>query len=159
MGTRGVVNKTFKEVRGFNMAVASFLQRGTENGQTKLGYAITKISNGQIQTILKEYQYAYQEAFYDKVTRVQVDNALTDKVTDAVLLAPKGSDRPYMYDKTGLNTVIKAERDFNTYWDAQLPIWDLKGFEIEPHYAVELPKDLTEDEIEAFIGFVIAPKE
>lgn len=152
-----MIKKTFKQVREFNIAAESFFRRAPDNEQTKLGYAITRISNGPIQKILKEYQGAYQEAYYEKVQRAHVDNALTDKATDAVLLAPKGSERPYMYDKTGLNAVLKAERDFNVFWEAQLPIWDTKEFDIDEYYATSLPKDLLDNEKEAFTGFVIAP--
>jgi hypothetical protein len=153
------MKKTFKQVQEFNNAVNSFMTRNEINKETKLGYAIIKISNGAIKKILREYQLAYQELYYEKVQRVHIDAALTDKVTGAVLQTPRGSERPYMYDAAGLKAVMECERAFVKEGELFLDAWNEKEFEFEPHYAVEVPEDITPSEKEAFTGFVIAPEE
>lgn len=148
--------KTFAEIRKFNIEAGNFInKKDVNNGSTKLGYAIKKISEGKVAKAIKEYQAAHQEAYYDSVQRKQVDFALTDKTTQAVLLAPKGSERPYQYDKEGLLNVMKAEASFSAVSENLLEEFDKKEFEIEPHYAVDLPEDLTDEQKEAFKGFVI----
>ncbi len=151
--------KTFKQVREFNAAVNTFINRNPENAKTKLGYAIKKISEVQIKKVVSDYQKEYTEMYYDLVERVQVNSALTDKATGAVLQTAKGADRPYQYNPEGLLTVMKAEKEFGSKAEELLAKWDSKEFEIEPHYAVELPPDLLENEMEAFSGFVITEEQ
>lgn len=154
-----MVKKTFEQVRTFNMAVDRFLRAKPTNEQTKLGYAIRKVSEGSIKKIVKEYQQDYTGRYYNDVETAQIDNALTDKETKAVLASPKGSDRPYQYDKEGLKKVMIAERKFaDITAPAILEEWDKKEFDIESHFAAELPDDLTLDQFEAFLGFAIDPE-
>lgn len=148
--------KTFKEIRDFNIAVNNFMRREPTNSQTKIGYALKRVSEKSVTKAVKEYQNAYQEAYYTNVETVQVDNALVDEKTKAILSAPEGSPRPYMYDKDGLKVVMDAERKFNNETGpALLEEFDKKEFDIEPYYTTDIPEDLTEEEKEAFKGFVI----
>ena len=146
--------KTFKQCRQFNMAAASFNQRAG-NPQTKLGYAIAKISNGQIKNIMNEYRKIYGKLYFDNLEKKQIDLALIDKVTGAVLTAPQGSERRYQYDKEGLMQIIQAEREFNDMIQEESEKYDLKEFAIEPFYVTDIPEDLLESEVEGFKGFVI----
>jgi hypothetical protein len=150
-----MIKKTFEEVRKFNIAADGFLRKSPTNIQTKLGYAIDKISGGQLKKIISDYQKDYAEKYFEQVQKKQIDLALTDKTTGAVLANPKNAGRPYEYDKAGLMEIIKIERDFASNWEAELEAWDKKEFDIEPHFAVEIPEDLTDNEKEAFKGFVI----
>lgn len=151
--------KTFRQVREFNQAVNSFTNRDPENANTKLGYALKKISETQIKKIVKDYQEEYNGLYYDNVQRKQVDHALTDKSNGALLNAPKGSERPFLYDKLGLLAVMEAEKNFGSQAEALLEKWDLKEYEITPHYAVEVPEGLLDNERSAFLDFVIKKEE
>lgn len=150
------MKKTFKEIRNFNGAATKFAQASPMNMQTKLGYAIKKVSEDSVAKATKGYQKAYTGSYYSNVESVQIDQALTDGATGAILLAPKGSDRPYMYDKEGWKAVLKAERDFNEEVAPKLlEEWDAKSFEIEPYYAAEVPRTISPDDVQAFCDFVI----
>lgn len=151
--------KTFRQVRDFNQAVNSFTQRNPDNANTKLGYAIKKISEVQIKNIVQGYQKEYTELYYENVERIQVDQALTNPATQAVLTAERGSDRPFLYSKEGLLVVMKAEKGFGAVAEELLAKWDLKEFDITPHVAVEVPEDLLANEKEAFSGFVITEEQ
>lgn len=147
--------KTFKQIREFNIASDEFLKAKPENEHTKLGYAIKRVSDVSIAKILKDYQGEYQEAYYEKVQKVHIDQALTDKTTGAILTAPAGSDRPYLNSKEGLKIIMESEMSFKKYWDSQLEEWDKKEFEIIPYIAVEIPDDLSDSQKESLAGFVI----
>lgn len=155
-----MITKTFEQIRTFNMGADKFLRAKPTNIQTKLGYAIKKMTNSsQFKKALTDYQVAYTEKYYAEVETVQIDNALTDKDTKAILLAPKDADRPYQYDKEGLKKVMLAERKWNQVTaQALLAEWDAKSFELEAYFASELPAELTSDDIEAFSGFILDPE-
>lgn len=150
------MKKTFKDIRQFNIAVETWARQKPENLQTKLGYAMKRVTDNSVAKAIKEYQSAYQEAFYENVERVHVDHALTDPTTKAILTAPQGSQRPYLYDKEGMKIVMDAERKFNSVTaPALLEEWDNKEFEIDPYIATELPDDLSDEMKDALKGFVL----
>lgn len=149
--------KTFKQIRAFNLAVDSYLARDKNNAQTKMGYALKKISENQINKITKEYQKLYNDLHHEMVWKKQVDLALTDKITGAVMTAAKGSDRPFLFDKEGLKETVGNERAFNETFSVKSDEFDAREFAIEPHYIKDIPEDLTSVEKEAFVGFVIEP--
>jgi len=146
--------KTFKEVRMFNLSTETYLAR-ENNTQTKLGYAIKKIAQDQISKIAAEYQKSYTDLQSKMVWEKQVDFALTDKVTGAILTSPNGSARPFLFDKEGLKGVVAAEKAFIEEFNKQSEEFDNKEFDIVPYYITDLPADLTAVEKEAFTGFVI----
>lgn len=148
--------KTFKEIRDFNMAADAFARLSPTNMQTKMGYAIKKVTDDSVRKAVTEFSQARTARYYDEVESVQIEQALTDKATGAVLTAPKGSDRPYLYDKKGLRAVLDVERLFdNVTSQAILDEWDEKEFEIHPHYIKEVPG--TELDLVPFYGFVVDP--
>jgi hypothetical protein len=147
--------KTFKQIRHFNIAADSFYKRDPKNSQTKLGYAINKLSDVQIANVIKEYQKTYGDLFSEMVEKKHIDHALTDKITGALLTSPKGSDRPFLFDKEGLKQVITAEKAFKETWEKEAEAFDLKEFDIKPHITGVVPEDLTDQEKEGFAGFVI----
>lgn len=147
--------KTFKQIVNFNTQADVFVKRSPTNVHTKLGYALSKVTDGSVGAVLKNFNKAYRDAYFDKVRKAMIDNALTDKVTGAVLLSLRGSERPYLFAPEGLKNVIKAEADFNDYMDTLNQEWENKEFEINPYMAAELPEDLTDLEREAFKGFVL----
>jgi len=151
--------QTFKKIREFNMAAESFLKRKPTNIDTKLGYAIQRVSKNSVDKAVKEYRAEYAENYFDKVERVQIDNALVDKETGALLPAPEKSDRPYVYNREGLKAVMIAERKFaEDIAPKLLDTFDAKEFQCEEYYATLIPQDLLETEIEAMKGFVIDPE-
>lgn len=149
------IKKTFKEVLAFNQAAGQFMQRNPANAQTKLGYAVKKISEVQIKNIIADYQKDQSKNWYDAVGKKQIDLALTDKATGAVLTAPKDSERPYLYDKKGLLEIKEIEQAYSVDAEKFFEEYQTKEFEVEPHYAVEVPEDITPNELEAFKGFVL----
>jgi len=151
-----MITKKFSEVRAFNLASNGFLGKNPTNVQTKLGYAIKRLAESEeFKKCLSDYRVAYNEAGFNAVESVQIENALTDKETKAVLLSPKGSDRPYMFDKEGLKKVMIAERKWEDVGSvAFLADYDQKEFEFSNYMATEIP-ELTQSEIDAFKGFVI----
>lgn len=148
---------SFKQVRMFNISVGTFYARNPDGKRTKLGYAIDKVANGEINKILKDYNAAKDSLYSKMVWQKQVDLALTDPVTKAVLEAPKGSDRPFLFDKEGLKQTVDNEKAFEKAVITMFEDYDKKEFDIDPHYVTDLPHDLTLDEIDNFRGFVIAP--
>lgn len=151
-----MITKTFEQVRMFNITANAFIKANPYNQQTKLGYAIKKLANStEFKKCLADYRAEFSEAGFNAVEAVQIENALTDEKTKAILLTPKGSDRPYMYDKEGLKKVMIAERKWEDVGSVEfLAAWDKKEFQFEPYLASEIPV-LSADEVEAFKGFVI----
>lgn len=146
---------TFDKIIKFNSAADNFFKRKPTNIQTKLGYAINKIVESDIKSIIVEYQKQRGKLWYEHVGKKEIDLALTDKATGAVLSAPKGSDRAYMYDKNGLKALIEAEKEFDEVAEKFFEEYKLKEFNVEPHIASVLPDDLSDMDKEAFAGFVI----
>lgn len=153
-----MTKKTFEEIRKFNLTVGEYFRADATKARenTKLGYAIKRVSEKEIEPILVEYRNEHAEKYYDEVTRTQVDNALTDKATGAILENAQGSERPYKYDKEGLLAVMKAERHFQEVTSKELLAeWDKKEFDITGYVATEIPEDLTDEQKEVFSGFVL----
>lgn len=147
---------TFEKIRQFNYRGQNFVKKNPTNGLTKLGLAIKKIGSESVEAIVKEYRNAHAEAYYTEVETVQIDNALVDEKTKAILSAPRDAERPYLYDREGLKRVLEAERHFaEVRNDAILKEWDSREFDITPIFTTDIPNDLTDEEIEAFKGFCI----
>lgn len=152
------MTKTFKEIREFNMAANRFYSMNPKAIQTKLGYAIKKVIEGSVTDITKEYNKVQSKVYYDNVQVIQIDNALTDKETGAIIMAEKGSEREFTYNKEGLKACMKAEKDYvENLLPPLIAEWDVKEFDIDPYYAFEIPSDLPQDMQESFEGFVIGP--
>ncbi len=98
------------------------------------------------------------ESYYQNVEKKSIDLALTDKITGAILTAPKGSDRPFLYSPKGLQDLYAAERVWDKLWKEKMVEWDSKEMEFEPFYVSDIPLNVTEDEIDTFKGFVINPE-
>ena len=144
---------TFKQIRKFNIIGGEFLAK---NVNTKLAYAIKRVKEISVDTIVKSYQNALNERYFDDVQRQHVENALTDKTTGAILNSPQGSQRPYLYDKEGLMKVLAAENTFENETAVELlKEWDEKEFDILPYTITDIPETLTDEQKEAFEGFVI----
>lgn len=151
--------KTFKQIREFNVASDGLFSRKPAYRNTKFGYALEKIGEVPIQGIIKDWQ-RYNSKIRDEIFGTkEIDNALTDKVTGAVLFAPRGSERKYLYGPEGLKVIVKLEDEYRDRLEIAWAEYDTKEFEIPTYVATEVPDDLTDKEKEAFSGFVIAPQE
>lgn len=98
---------------------------------TKLTYAIARMLK-RSQTILQRYQ--------EKISDLEIEHASEDK------------DGNLAWDERG-NLKFKKEALLEKN-KKQRELFDGKT-EIEPYYATELPKDLSEEEREIFVDFVI----
>ena len=154
-----MIKKTFKEIATFNGMGQGFLRRKPTNPQTKLGYAVTKLLDGDVAKCIKEYQRYYQDFWFENLEKELINNALTDKETGALLLNPNNTkehpDRKYLYDKAGELKVREAERTFEALWETENEKYEKKELEIKEHLVTDLPLDLSAGEKEAFDGFVL----
>ena len=87
------------------------------------------------------------EEYNSELNMIRIDHALSDEKTRAILMAPKGEGREFQYSKEGLKAVMQAEKEL-------VEKWNKKEFEVEPYLAKEVP-ELTEEQVEAFTGFVL----
>ena len=131
------MTKTFKEIVDFNRYAANFLRR---NDNTKAGYAIKRLLEKQFSSHFDDYN---QELEFKRI-----DLALTDKETGAILTNKVSGGRNYQYTPVSLKKLIQEE-------DAILKKWNLKNIEFESWFVTELPKDITDQEKEAFKDFII----
>lgn len=149
--------KTFKEIRRFN-SFATSIAKSPEQTHTKLGYATRKVAESVVK-ILQEYQIEYNKIYFEEVESVQIDNALTDPKTGALLVNEKLPEHPYLYTAEGKKKVMLAERNFEDVSGPNLiDFWDKKEFEITPFYISEFPVALNDQQIEIFSGFIIDPE-
>lgn len=134
------MKKTFKQLREFNVAVRSLYERKPEVVDSKLGYAIKRFTEKNIDKAIRDYSL--------EIENMRVENALTDEKTKALLkdFDPKG--RGYLFDKAGMKEVMAQEFKI-------IDKWDEKEFEVEPHICKEVKFDLSQAENEAFKGLVI----
>lgn len=144
------MKKTFKEIRLFNMLASKILK---ENQNTKLAYALKKVMT-QTDDIIKGYHVEISRLWDSTVGATQLREALEDKETGEVLMAPKDSERAYRFNKEGLQRVIESERDYVSKVAEMLKDYDLKEFDIN-EYKIDMPADITDEEKEALSGFII----
>ncbi len=134
------MKKTFKQMRDFNSKVTRLLTGDPTILKTKFGYALKKVGT-EINKYFDEYSL--------ELDTIRVNNALEDPTTKALLIAPEGSQRQYLYSKEGTLKLMKEET-------ALLKEWDVKEFEFKPFYVpLSYAPELDQDEIDALGGFVI----
>ena|SRR3990167_46807 len=130
--------KTFEEIKKFNLFAQILFAVTPDTEKSKFGYAIKKVLTS-LTKVFEEYN--------SELDMIRIDHALSDEKTKAILMAPKGEGRQFQYSKEGLKAVIQAESEL-------VKRWNIKEFEVEPYLAKEVP-ELTEEQVEAFIGFVV----
>lgn len=138
-----MIKKTFKELNKFSDVVRKMLDKRPELADSKLGYAIKRFEEKSVSEVYREYN--------QELTMVRIDNALTNKETGAMVKDPNPmSQRGFEFDKEGLKNVIKEEMKIEKAWMQ-------KEFDVEPFICKKenLPKDLTEEQIEVFDGLVL----
>jgi len=138
------MTKNFKEIKVFNWFANQFFSLDPKNEKTKVGWAIKRVNEKSINTILKDYN--------EELGLIAIDNCHTDK--DGVIVYDTNKDargqetRQYRFKKEGLKNKMKQEKDF-------IQSYNEREFEIDSYIATELPKGLTEEQIDAFDGFVL----
>lgn len=139
------MTKTFKEILDFNTAWKELIGRAPEIVSSKLGYAFNRFYKKSIEPVFAEYNV--------ELGSIRAEHALTDKETGAILLEP-GTPRGFKYSPTGVKGVLRAEHELGLEWHP-------KEFPIEPYFCKteNLPPTLTEEEKEAFDGWIINLKE
>lgn len=138
-----MIKKTFKELNKFSDVVRNMVGKNKDLMETKFGYAIKRFEEKNLSEIYREYN--------QELTMVRIDHALANKDTGALVRDPNPqSQRGFEFDKEGLKAVIKAEMKIEKEW---MP----KEFEVQPYICKpeNLPKDLTEEQIEVFTGLVM----
>jgi len=115
----------------FSQASSQYLADEASNKNTKLGYAIKRVS--------AQFERLQMRRTEDR-NDIDVDNCATDE-KGIILTEPDGRFR---FTKEGLKARNLALRRL-----------DDEGFEVEPYFATEIPEDLNEFCVEAFTKFVI----
>jgi hypothetical protein len=120
------MKKTIQEIAIFNNVSSA-----RQSEQTKLGYAIKKVGK-QLDKIIVGYQ--------EKLEDLRISLCSVDEKENVI----KNEKDQYVYTRENLALFTSGARDLSK-----------EEYEIEPFICTELPKDLTEQEIEVFTGFVI----
>lgn len=136
-----MIKKTFKELNKFNSTIAELVKKHPEVLETKLGYAIKRFEEVNLNKIFKDYS--------TQLALVRIENALTDKTTGAVL-RDETSARGFLFDKEGFKAVFQEEQKIEKTWED-------KEFNVDPFICKKenLPKYINESQIEVFKGLVL----
>jgi len=126
--------RTYEEIIDLSIRMEIFLKENTENINTKLGYAIKKITP-QITKINKLHN--------DEVININIDCCAVD--ADGIILKDEKGNLRYTKEK---------QKERNKKIDALLS----KVYEIESFFCSDLPKDLNKDYLEHFDGIFIERK-
>lgn len=127
---------SWQKIVKFSRAAQVFLAENETNKNTKLGYAIKRVTS-QLERIQADYLQSRED--------ISIDNAQTD--AGGVLLTE--ADGRFRFTPEKLKTRNKQWRDLE----------EADSYQIEPHYSTDVPADLNEDLREALAGFVIRPEE
>jgi hypothetical protein len=135
------MKKTFKELIEVDKMIGDMYASNPELPSTKFGYAYKRYSEKTYWPMVKDRQEAINEA--------RIDNALTDKVTGAIIYDNKNK-RGYAFSPAGLKEVIKAEKRIAEDWNE-------REMDIKEHFCAKtnIPKELTPELKKALKGLVI----
>jgi hypothetical protein len=132
---------SFKQLQLFGMAAENFLRRhkqkdAPQNGSnTKLEYAIGRVLN-QVRK--------HQETIQEKMSDIEIDLC----VVDAHGVIQRDAQGNLQFTRDGIKARNKQQSE----------VLNREDLEIDPHYVAVLPADLTPQEREAFVGYVIQPE-
>lgn len=122
----------------FSQMAQGYLKRA-EGRESKLVYALNRVL-GRIQ----KQQTIVNEALSD----IEIDHCLTEKRGEHEVIT-RDSDGRLEYTREGIKERNRAQRKY----------LNKEEIEIDPHYVTQPPDDLTEAEIETFVGFVLKPED
>lgn len=133
------MKKTFKDLLEADLVVGALYEKNPTLKDTKFGYAWTRFYTKNIEPTRKEMNEELMDA--------RVEYALTDTKTLALVLDEK-SRTGYAHSKDDFKKLLTQERKiFDSYTK--------KEIEVEPHISSEIPKDITEIELESLKGLVL----
>lgn len=122
--------QTYQSCFEFFSAASQWIQKHGE--ESKFKYALTKVCRK-----INKLQERYREA----VEEINIEHCATEKDTGVILRDAQGQ---YQYVKEEL---LKRNREVSKLFHEEVTI--------EPHFATEVPNDLTDLEKEVFEGFVL----
>lgn len=127
--------KTYRECFEFVRAANQWVNRHEE--ESKFKYALTKV----LRKIAR-----VQEKWNEGIEEANIEHCATDK-EGVILRDEKGQ---YRYTKEEL---LQRNKRVNKLYDS------VPEVEVKPHFATEIPDDLTDLDREVFEGFVLQPVE
>lgn len=136
------MKKTFLELRELDGIIVQLYIKTPSLKDTKFAYGYNKFYSKNYQSIYKEFQ--------DAIINVQIENALTDPTTKALITDPM-SPRGFKYSMEGLKAVLKAENEINDKFN-------LKEIECEPYMCRDVPV-LNEVQSQGMQGLLIPIKD
>jgi hypothetical protein len=107
----------------------------TAEPNTKFYYAIKRVLKN-----LRRPMERHGEAVQD----ISVEHAATEEKTGVLLM----DGERFRFTREGMRSRLTALRRLN----------DEAEYEVEPYFATEVPADLTEEEQQAFAGFILRPE-
>jgi len=127
-----MTKKIWEEINFFLMVAHNFLQTKIENRETKLAHAITRVTKSLMRPAKKRTQM---------IEDIEVELAIEE---DGKLLR----DEKGALQFSRANELKRLKR---------IRAIDDMEFEFQTHWATSLPEDLSQEEKNAFEGFVIEP--
>jgi len=131
------IKKTYQEIATFDGEARGWLAKNTEN--TKFSWAIKRV--------LKRTQAALQE-YREKAEDITIEHCSVDGAGNIII--EEGRDplgRPMERYKFTKEALQKRNDEQRTLFKKQV--------DIEPYVATDLPKDLSEEDKELFMDFVL----
>lgn len=127
------MKKSFRECFEFVRTAQQWISKHEE--ESKFKYALTKVSR-KIARVQEKWNEALEEA--------NIEHCATDK--DGVILRDEHGQYKYVKEE-----LLKRNKRVNSLYNSEV--------DIEPHFATEVPEDLTGLEQEVFEDFVLKPVE
>lgn len=137
---------SFRNLVVFDQSAGGYLAKHKD--ETKLSYAINRIL-GEIRTAAKKFNEDWQETLQD----IQIDHCLTDPPGEPNGKVLRDSEGRYVFTRESEKACKKAARE------ARDKAMDKSDVEIAPYFATLVPEDLSDEELEAFKGFVVRPEQ
>jgi len=134
-----MIKKTFKELKELDAVIGNLYGKNPELKKGKFGYAYNKFVKKNFVPMLNEYR--------DELNLIAVNNALTDEKTKE-LIYDETNSRGFKFSKEGLIACMKQEKECEANWNT-------KELDLEPFISVEVPENMTEEEIEVLTGVII----
>lgn len=143
--------KTLEQIFIFNETAKKAANKHSKT--SKVMIAIGEVAK-QTDVIIQEFQKNRESFFRKELWEKQLELALVDKDTGAVLFAPAGSAREFLFDKQGLKKVIEIEEAVNNAWATKVEELIAVEHEISPVF-IGTGIHLSDLEFNAFKGFII----
>ena len=135
--------KTFKQIREFNQYASAILRR---HPISKISYSLKKV--------LKKLKMV--EDYNNELEDIRVECCYTNNkgvIEYDITKDSSGNEvRHYKYTKEDMKQRLHRMREL-------VEQWNNKTFEVNPYFVTEVPDDITMDEREALLGFVLVAED